>query len=264
MRGHRWTDDAAAQAALKAFVPKSMGDAFALIEQGMLRGPWVMGEAYTICDPYLFTLARWLEGDGVDLSRAAAGAGASAADGRPAGGAAGPGGEAVSRASADHAARPRRNGLANPSRSLTAIEKTREEAMLTTESGKFVQASVVATGPWPRAWRGRPSPSPDPKIGWLPALTGASLLDRHRHRPWPRLRRGRDQCRRRHQRPQARVITRDTQSDPTKAVNAASELTRSEKVNVLYGPGNSGEALACTAVIAGRARRRSTPASSTS
>jgi glutathione S-transferase len=68
MRGHRWTDDATAQAALKAFVPRSMGDAFALIEQGMLRGPWVMGEAYTICDPYLFTLARWLEGDGVDLS----------------------------------------------------------------------------------------------------------------------------------------------------------------------------------------------------
>lgn len=68
MRGHRWTDDATAQTALKAFVPKSMGDAFALIEQGVLRGPWVMGEAYTICDPYLFTLARWLEGDGVDLS----------------------------------------------------------------------------------------------------------------------------------------------------------------------------------------------------
>lgn len=68
MRGHRWTDDAVAQAALKAFVPKSMGDAFALIEQGMLRGPWVMGEAYTICDAYLFTLARWLEGDGVDLA----------------------------------------------------------------------------------------------------------------------------------------------------------------------------------------------------
>jgi glutathione S-transferase len=28
-----------------------------------------MGEAYTICDPYLFTVAEWLEGDGVDLSR---------------------------------------------------------------------------------------------------------------------------------------------------------------------------------------------------
>jgi glutathione S-transferase len=34
----------------------------------MLRGPWVLGETYTICDPYLFTLAQWLEGDGVDLS----------------------------------------------------------------------------------------------------------------------------------------------------------------------------------------------------
>ena len=27
-----------------------------------------MGEHYTICDPYLFTLAGWLEGDSVDLS----------------------------------------------------------------------------------------------------------------------------------------------------------------------------------------------------
>lgn len=28
-----------------------------------------MGERYTICDPYLFTLAQWLEADGVDLAR---------------------------------------------------------------------------------------------------------------------------------------------------------------------------------------------------
>jgi glutathione S-transferase len=27
-----------------------------------------MGEAYTICDPYLFTLAQWLEGDGVNMT----------------------------------------------------------------------------------------------------------------------------------------------------------------------------------------------------
>ena len=32
----------------------------------MLKGPWVMGDTYTICDPYLFTVSRWLEGDGVD------------------------------------------------------------------------------------------------------------------------------------------------------------------------------------------------------
>jgi glutathione S-transferase len=28
-----------------------------------------MGAAYTICDPYLFTLAQWVEGDGVDIGR---------------------------------------------------------------------------------------------------------------------------------------------------------------------------------------------------
>jgi glutathione S-transferase len=28
-----------------------------------------MGETYTICDPYLFTLAQWLEDDGVDPAR---------------------------------------------------------------------------------------------------------------------------------------------------------------------------------------------------
>jgi glutathione S-transferase len=34
----------------------------------MLKGPWMMGETYTICDPYLFTLTGWLEGDGVDIA----------------------------------------------------------------------------------------------------------------------------------------------------------------------------------------------------
>jgi len=48
--------------------PQSVGACFELIERDMLKGPWVMGEAYTICDPYLFTLAGWLEGDGVDLT----------------------------------------------------------------------------------------------------------------------------------------------------------------------------------------------------
>jgi glutathione S-transferase len=50
-------------------VPQSVGEAFALIENGMLRGPWVMGDTYSICDMYLFTLAQWLEGDGVDLTK---------------------------------------------------------------------------------------------------------------------------------------------------------------------------------------------------
>ena len=46
------------------------------------------------------------------------------------------------------------------------------------------------------------------------------------------------------------LITRDTQSDPTKAVNGATELARREKVHVIWGPLNSGEALAATPMIA--------------
>jgi glutathione S-transferase len=65
-RGYRWTDDQAAIDAMKRFVPISMSAAMKLVEAGMLKGPWVMGEAYTICDPYLFTVGEWLEGDGVD------------------------------------------------------------------------------------------------------------------------------------------------------------------------------------------------------
>ena len=69
MRGYRWVDDQAAIAAMKKKVPKSVGDAFSLIEHEMFQGPWVMGQTYTIADPYLFTLAQWLELDGVDPAR---------------------------------------------------------------------------------------------------------------------------------------------------------------------------------------------------
>ena len=69
VRGTRWADDPAAIKEMQRKAPQAVGDAFALIEGGMLEGPWVMGEDYSICDAYLFTLARWLEGDGVDLSK---------------------------------------------------------------------------------------------------------------------------------------------------------------------------------------------------
>src|SRR4029077_5682619 len=68
-RGARWADDAAAIEAMKRKVPATMTEGFELIEHRLLKGPWVMGEQYTICDPYLFTIASWLEGDGVDTAR---------------------------------------------------------------------------------------------------------------------------------------------------------------------------------------------------
>jgi branched-chain amino acid transport system substrate-binding protein len=46
------------------------------------------------------------------------------------------------------------------------------------------------------------------------------------------------------------VITRDTQGDPTKAVNATQEMISRLKVNAIWGPTNSGEALATTPIMA--------------
>jgi glutathione S-transferase len=69
MRGHRWVDDPSAIEAMKKKVPETVAACFELIESKMLQGPWVMGETYTICDPYLFTLAQWMEGDSVDPAR---------------------------------------------------------------------------------------------------------------------------------------------------------------------------------------------------
>jgi len=69
VRGYRWADDEQAIEAMKKKVPQTMGDCFALIERHMLADPWVLGERFSICDPYLFTLSGWLKGDGVDIQR---------------------------------------------------------------------------------------------------------------------------------------------------------------------------------------------------
>jgi glutathione S-transferase len=68
LRGARWATEETSFADMKRMVPRSVGACFALIERDLLKGPWVMGDAYTICDSYLFTVARWLEGDGIDVS----------------------------------------------------------------------------------------------------------------------------------------------------------------------------------------------------
>src|SRR5579863_740569 len=69
MRGARWADGADAIEAMKRKAPSNVTECFALIEHKLLRGPWVMGDRYTICDPYLFTIGSWIEGDGVDTTK---------------------------------------------------------------------------------------------------------------------------------------------------------------------------------------------------
>jgi len=69
VRAYRWVDDAQAIEAIRKKVPQTVGESFELIESEMLKGPWVLGERFSICDMYLFTLAQWLEADGVDPNR---------------------------------------------------------------------------------------------------------------------------------------------------------------------------------------------------
>jgi glutathione S-transferase len=69
MRGHRWADDEATIEGMRRAVPRTVGECWDAIENEMFAGPWVMGEDYTVCDPYLFTLAQWMEGDGIDPVR---------------------------------------------------------------------------------------------------------------------------------------------------------------------------------------------------
>lgn len=68
-RGTRWADDEASIEGMKRKVAQNMSDAFQLIENDMLKGPWVNGADYSMCDPYLFTLTSWLESDGVDMNK---------------------------------------------------------------------------------------------------------------------------------------------------------------------------------------------------
>ena len=69
MRGYRWTDDPAVVEALKLKVPQNMTDCFLTIQNEFFKGPWVMGENFSIADIYLYTIATWLEGDGADTAK---------------------------------------------------------------------------------------------------------------------------------------------------------------------------------------------------
>ncbi|MEM7615210.1 MAG: glutathione S-transferase family protein [Pseudomonadota bacterium] len=67
-RAARWSDDPATYPAMQAKVPQNMAECMAVIAQSYLQGPWVLGCDYSMCDGYLFTVSRWLEGDGVPLA----------------------------------------------------------------------------------------------------------------------------------------------------------------------------------------------------
>jgi glutathione S-transferase len=54
---------------MKDKVAQNMTDSATLIEGEILRGPWVMGDQFTVADAYLFTMVSWMKVDGVDMSQ---------------------------------------------------------------------------------------------------------------------------------------------------------------------------------------------------
>jgi glutathione S-transferase len=68
-RGSRWADEETSLADMKRKVPETMTASMRLVEDDYLKGPWVLGERYSVADGYLFTLGNWLEGDGVEVGR---------------------------------------------------------------------------------------------------------------------------------------------------------------------------------------------------
>jgi len=67
-RGARWADDPAAHAAMTAKVASNMAMYAAMIEEHYFTGPYVLGDQYSMCDPYLALIVRWLGADGVALA----------------------------------------------------------------------------------------------------------------------------------------------------------------------------------------------------
>jgi len=59
-RGYRWADNQASFDDMVAKAPKVFHASFQMIEDQFLDGPYVLGETYSVADPYLYLMTSWL------------------------------------------------------------------------------------------------------------------------------------------------------------------------------------------------------------
>lgn len=74
-RYYRWADNQASFDDMMAKAPKNFHDCFQMIEDDLLEGPYVLGETYSVADPYLYLMTSWLPNlklDRADFSRVSA------------------------------------------------------------------------------------------------------------------------------------------------------------------------------------------------
>lgn len=68
MRPYRWADREQSWADMNGKVTETMNDSAAFVETECIAGPYVLGEAFSIADAYLYAVCRWLPGDGVEIA----------------------------------------------------------------------------------------------------------------------------------------------------------------------------------------------------
>ena len=68
-RGARWADDPLVYEAMRAKVNANMTECAHMIEEHYLKGPFVLGDRFSFCDPYMALVTRWFRDDGVDLDQ---------------------------------------------------------------------------------------------------------------------------------------------------------------------------------------------------
>jgi glutathione S-transferase len=57
--GDRHAIDEEGAAAVKAAAEARLGDMYAIMDEGLGAGPYMMGDQFTVLDPYLFMVCRW-------------------------------------------------------------------------------------------------------------------------------------------------------------------------------------------------------------
>jgi branched-chain amino acid transport system substrate-binding protein len=137
--------------------------------------------------------------------------------------------------------------MACPTMHPTATKTGRAQMELTRRSLFAGTAAVTAASLPPRA--GRAAGTEPVRIGWLQAITGPNSaagngFDRGINFAVSEINASGSVAGR-----HIELMTRDTQGDPTKAVNGAQELISRQKVHAIIGPSNSGETLAVAPIL---------------
>ena len=68
-RGYRWAANPDSWEDMRIKVSETMTASCAYVESECIAGPFVLGQTYSLADPYLFVVTSWAAGDGVDMEQ---------------------------------------------------------------------------------------------------------------------------------------------------------------------------------------------------